>query len=192
MILFELFYTFFCIGLFTFGGGYAMIPMISEEIVSKNWMSFETLTNFIAISEATPGPFAINIATAVGNSVAGPIGALCSTLGVVLPSFIIILLIAWIFNKILKNRFVKGALSGVQPIVLALILSTALTFFIKTILFSGNQISTNVNDLMFDKTSFTILLILFGINFIYKKIQKKNLSPLLILLLAACLGILVF
>lgn len=192
MIFFELFYTFFLIGLFTFGGGYAMIPMISEQVISKGWMDIGTLTNYIAISEGTPGPFAINIATAIGNTVAGPFGAICSTIGVVLPSFIIILLVAWVFSKILKNRFVKGALNGVQPIVIALILSTAITFLIKAILFSGNAITTNYNDIMFDKTSFAILLILFGFSFIYKKVKKKNLSALIILLLAACLGMLVF
>ena len=176
MIFFELFYTFFLIGLFTFGGGYAMIPMISEEVTSKGWMSIETLTNYIAISEGTPGPFAINIATAIGNTVAGPFGSLCATVGVILPSFIIIVLVAWIFSKIFQNRFVKGALKGVQPIVMGLILSTAITFLIKAVLFSNNSISVNPNDIMFDKTSLALLLILFGISFIYKKVQKKNLS----------------
>lgn len=192
MILFELFYTFFLIGLFTFGGGYAMIPMITNEAISKGWMTSDTLTNYIAISEATPGPFAINIATAIGNTVCGPLGALAATIGVVLPSFIIILLIAWVFNKILNNRYVKAALKGVQPTVLALILSTALVFLIKALFFSGNAITTNVNDIYFDKKVLSILLILFGLNYIFKFKQKKNLSPLLILLLAAVLGILVF
>ena len=189
MIFFELFYVFFFIGLFTFGGGYAMIPMINEEVISRGWMSETTLTNYIAISEATPGPFAINIATAVGNNTAGVLGAICSTIGVVLPSFIIILILAFILTKFLKNKYVQGALKGVQPIVIALILSTAITFFVKNVVFSGNQISREIN---FDKTSFVIFLILGGLAIIYKKVQKKNLSPLLILLLAALLGILVF
>lgn len=192
MIFFELFYTFFLIGLFTFGGGYAMIPMITNEALSNGWMSNDTLTNYIAISEATPGPFAINIATAIGNTTAGPLGAVCATIGVVLPSFIIILLIAWIFNKILNNRFVKAGLKGVQPTVLSLILSTAIIFLVKAILFNGNSISTNPNDIYFNNCSFALLLILFGFNYIYKFVKKKNLSPLLILLLAAVLGILIF
>ena len=78
MIFFELFYTFFLIGLFTFGGGYSMIPMIQEQVVGKGWLEGEALTDFIAISEVTPGPFALNISTFVGNSVAGPFGAFCS------------------------------------------------------------------------------------------------------------------
>ena len=87
MIYFELFYVFFLIGLFTFGGGYAMIPMIQTEIVGRGWINDSTLTNFIAISEATPGPFAINIATFVGSHTGGIFGSICATLGVILPSF---------------------------------------------------------------------------------------------------------
>lgn len=189
MIFFELFYVFFFIGLFTFGGGYAMIPMITDEVISRGWMSESTLTNYIAISEATPGPFAINIATAIGNNTAGFFGSICATIGVVLPSFIIILLVAFILSKFLQNRFVKSALKGVQPVVIALISSTAIMFFVKAVIFSGNQIST---DIMFDKTSFALFLIFGGIALIYKKTQKKNLNPLLILLLAAVLGIIVF
>ena len=100
----TLFWTFFKIGLFTFGGGYAMIPLIQQEVTSHNWLSEDALLNFIGISEATPGPFAINIATFVGSSQYGFWGAVCATLGVVLPSFIIILLIASIFTKFEQNK----------------------------------------------------------------------------------------
>ena len=99
MIFFELFYTFFLIGLFTFGGGYAMIPMIQEQVVSKGWISESNLTDFIAVSEATPGPFAINISTFVGNSVGGVFGAICSTIGVILPSIITCLVVAIMFSN---------------------------------------------------------------------------------------------
>ena len=122
MIFFELFYIFFYIGLFTFGGGYAMISLIQEEVIKHSWLSEEALLDFIAISESTPGPFAINIATFVGSQVGGILGAVCATLGVVLPSFIIILLVAMIMKKALKNRFVQGGLNGVRPVVISLIL----------------------------------------------------------------------
>ena len=135
MIYFELFYTFFLIGLFTFGGGYAMIPMIQDQIVGKGWMTDAELSDFIAISETTPGPFAINISTFVGSQTAGILGAICSTIGVILPSFIIIILVSIILSKFLKNRFVKGALNGVKPVIIALILSTAIIFLTKIMLF---------------------------------------------------------
>ena len=103
MIFLELFITFFKIGAFTFGGGYAMLPLIQEEVLSKGWISAESLVNFIAISESTPGPFAVNMATFVGSAQGGFLGAFLATLGVVLPSFIIILIIAALIKVSLKN-----------------------------------------------------------------------------------------
>ena len=189
MIFFELFYTFFLIGLFTFGGGYAMIPMIQEQVVGKGWLESEALTDFIAISEATPGPFALNISTFVGNSVAGPFGAVCSTIGVILPSLIIIIIVAMIMNKFLKNRFVQGALNGVKPIVLSLILSTALLLFVKVIFFNGQSIKS---EFAFDLKSFTLLITLVMFLIVYKKVNKKSLNPIVLLGLSALLGIILF
>ena len=99
MILLELFLTFFKIGMFTIGGGYAMLPLIQADVIAHGWMPEEQIVNFIAVSESTPGPFAINISTYVGSQVGGILGAVCATLGVVLPSFIIILIVARIFEK---------------------------------------------------------------------------------------------
>ena len=189
MIYLELFYTFFLIGLFTFGGGYAMIPMIQEQVVGKGWISEKSLTDFIAISEATPGPFALNISTFVGNTVGGVFGAMCATLGVILPSLIIIIIVAMIMKKFMKNRFVQGALAGVKPIVLALILSTALLLFIKTIFFNGNAIK---GDISFDIRSLTLLIMLSGLLIIYKKTQKKSLGAIKLLGISALLGIIIF
>ena len=92
MIYLQLFLTFLKIGAFTFGGGYAMIPLIRESVLGYGWLSEEQILNFIAIAESTPGPIAVNMAAFVGASQAGILGALVATLGVVLPSFIIILL----------------------------------------------------------------------------------------------------
>ena len=94
MIYLELFLTFFMIGLFTFGGGYAMLPLIQEQVIGKGWMTSEQIVDFIAVSESTPGPFAVNRATFIGTQMGGVLGAVCATLGVVLPSFIIILIVA--------------------------------------------------------------------------------------------------
>ena len=189
MIYFELFYTFFLIGLFTFGGGYAMIPMIKEQVVSKGFISESALADFIAISEATPGPFAINISTFVGAEVGGILGALMSTVGVILPSLIIIIIIAMIMTKFMKNRFVKGALDGVKPIVLALILSTALFMLIKILFFRGGSLQS---ELLFDQKSFVLLIVLLLFMFIYKKRKKKNLGAIKLLGISALLGLIIF
>ena len=191
MIYFELFYTFFLIGLFTFGGGYAMIPMITNEVVDKHhWISLDTLTDFIAVSEVTPGPFAINISTFIGSEVGGVLGAVLSTIGVILPSTIIIILVAIVLSKFLKSRFVKGALRGVQPIILALILSTAFVFFLRNVLLiSVNNYQVSFG---FERASFAILLLLVMIYVVYKAKYKRGLNPLLILLISAVLGIIAF
>ena len=190
MIYFQLFYTFFLIGLFTFGGGYAMIPMIQDQIVGKGWMTDAELTDFIAISETTPGPFAINVSTFVGSQTAGALGAVCSTLGVVLPSLIIIILVAIILSKFLKNRFVQGALNGVKPVIIALITSTAIIFFVKMALFMGNPLFSQ--SVSFNRAGVTLLLVLSTFAFIYKIGQKKSLNPIMLLLLSAVLGIVLF
>ena len=189
MIYLQLFYTFFLIGLFTFGGGYAMIPMIEEQVVGNGWISDKALTDFIAISEATPGPFALNISTFVGNSVGGVFGAICATIGVILPSLIIIIIVAILMNKFMKNRFVQGALAGVKPIVLALILSTTLLLFVKTVFFNGNAIK---GDMTFDLRSLTMLITLSGLLIVYRKTHKKSLGPIKLLGIAALLGIIIF
>ena len=108
MIFLRLFLVFLKIGAFTFGGGYAMIPLIQAEVVGAGWMTDEQLINFIAVSESTPGPFAVNIATYVGMEAGGIGGALCATFGVVLPSFLIILLIARVFTRFAKSAPVQA------------------------------------------------------------------------------------
>lgn len=189
MIFLELFYTFFIIGLFTFGGGYAMIPLIEAQIVGKGWLDVSTLYDFIAISECTPGPFAINIATFVGSSQGGFFGSLCAVLGVVLPSFIIILLLATILRKFAKNKYYLGAIEGVKPIIISLIASTVILLIVKTIFFNGQSLTSQFN---FDRKVLAIFLMLLAFNFIYKKVIKKPLKPIPLLLLSALLGIVAY
>ena len=133
-IYLELFLTYFKIGLFTFGGGYAMLPLIQSEVLRHGWLSMTELVNFVAVSESTPGPFAINMATFVGTQTAGILGAVSATLGVVLPSFIVILIVARIYDKFRTSRIVKGCMSGLKPAVVGLItaavLSVAKTVFL--------------------------------------------------------------
>lgn len=121
MIYLKVFLTFMKIGAFTFGGGYAMLAVIQEEVLRNGWLSSEELTNFIAISESTPGPFAVNVSTYVGYQTGGILGAICATLGVVLPSFILVFLIAGIFDKFRENRIVRGCMSGLTPAIVGLI-----------------------------------------------------------------------
>lgn len=129
-MLLSLFSVFLKIGAFTFGGGYAMIPLIQKEVVEKkNWVTDEDILDVIAIAESTPGPIAINAATFVGYKVAGIAGAACATLGVVLPSFVIISLISFVLNQFQDNLLVQYAFFGIRAGVLALIIKAWLTMY---------------------------------------------------------------
>lgn len=121
-LLWQIFFTFFKIGAFTFGGGYAMVPLIQREASEKNgWVTDEDILDIVAIAESTPGPIAINSATFVGYRACGVMGSVCATLGVVLPSFIIILTISGILRQFQENVYVRYAFRGIRCGVLALI-----------------------------------------------------------------------
>ena len=121
MILLDMVFSFFKIGLFTIGGGYAMIPLIREELVTKGWMTATEIADVIAIAKMTPGPFAVNTATFAGMKIYGVGGAIACTAGVILPSLIITLLVARFFFTYNKHKLVQGALAGIRPVVVALI-----------------------------------------------------------------------
>ena len=127
MILLELFWVFFLIGAFTFGGGYAMIAMIQQQVVSRGWMGMEEIIDFVAIAESTPGPIAVNMATFVGTRMGGLPGAACATLGVVLPSFVVILIVARCYQAFRRSKWVQGVMSGLKPAVVGLIAGAAVT-----------------------------------------------------------------
>lgn len=188
MIYLTLFWTFFKIGLFTIGGGYAMIPLINETVIAQGWMSRELLVDFVAISESTPGPFSINVATFVGAEVAGFWGAVMTTLGVVLPSFVIIFLIAAFFaERFKKQRLYEDAMSGIRPAVVGLIASAFVTIALSV--FFGSEKVLSVN---FSKTDFTAI-ILFALIFLLSLIKKpKKLPPVVLILISAALGILAY
>lgn len=193
MIYFQLFWTFFKIGLFTIGGGYAMIPLISSEVIANSWLSKEMLINFIAISESTPGPFAINIATFVGVERAGFFGAVCTTFGVVLPSLIIIMLIAAFFTKFTEKQTVKDAFFALRYAVIGLIFYAFFNLTSQTIF---PQVSIS-NIQSFKNTDF-IGLILLAALFIISQIpikikgKKKKIHPAMLIILSALSGILVY
>ena len=181
MIFLKLFITFFQIGLFTFGGGYAMISLISEKVTAYGWLTEEELLNMIAVSESTPGPIAINMATFVGSDQGGVLGAICATLGVVLPSFIIILLIASVLKNFTENKYFKAVLSGIQPVVVSLILYTGITFLLQTV-----GISQTVS---IDISSVILFLLVVAVFFVYKLIFKKKVSAVVLIIISAVLGI---
>ena len=124
----ELFAAFFRIGLFTFGGGYAMIPLIERDVVTKKqWMKDEDLLDMVALAESTPGPVAVNAATFVGRQVGGYAGAAAATLGVVLPSFLIILAVGYLLQMVMHSRLVRDAFLGIRASVLVLIASAMIS-----------------------------------------------------------------
>ncbi|WP_167957417.1 chromate transporter [Anaerosporobacter faecicola] len=125
----QLFLTFLKIGGFTFGGGYAMIPLIRREVVDRGWISEEDMMDIIAVSESTPGPFAVNSATFVGYQVGGFLGAAMATLGVVLPSFFIILTISFFLRQFEALKAVQYAFQGIRAGVLMLIVNASLSLF---------------------------------------------------------------
>ena len=194
MIFLQLFLTFFKIGLFTFGGGYAMIPVVEAEVV-PNWLDSQTFMNFIAVAESTPGPIAINMATFIGSTqgacfgVWGSVlGAFLATLGVVLPSVIVILLIATLINGLMRYAGVKAFLLGIRPVVCGLIVATGLGMVLSV--FTG--IETIVDKINFDYKAVIVFGLVVSIHLVYKRITKKTISPILLIIISAILGLILY
>ena len=180
MTLIKLFLAFLKIGAFTFGGGYAMIAMIQAEAESQGWLTQEELVDFVALSESTPGPLAVNMATFVGMRTCGVLGAIIATLGIVLPSFIIILIIAKFFEKYKKSKAVGGIMSGLKPAVVGMIGAAFITVA-RTVFFpSGVSVS------LFSTASFWVFLGLFAVT---AALALKKVHPIKIILLSAVIGI---
>lgn len=186
MIFLQLFFTFFMIGLFTFGGGYGAIPLVQSEIVKAGWLSEGEILTLIGVSEATPGPFAINIATFVGSTQGGFFGAACATLGFIMPSILIILIVAVIFQLFMKSRLVKGMINGIMPAVVGLILVNGLF-----IIFDQSHI-LSFDFSTIDLTAIGIMLNLGVLMITYSKVTKKKPNPIVIILIAAAMGIVVY
>ena len=187
-VLLQLFLVFFKLGLFTFGGGYAMIPLISDEVVNRGWATETEIMNLIAVSESTPGPIAINMATFIGASQGGLLGAVIATLGVVLPAFIIILLIASVIKGLLQFAGVKAFLSGVRPVVVGLIISTGIMLVVTVIL----GVSAIGDPVRFDYKALIIFLLVAGVSLGYKLWRKKGISVIALIIFSALLGMLFY
>ena len=184
MMLLKLFLTFLEIGAVSFGGGYGMISLMREKALLNAWLTEEELLNFIAVAESTPGPIAVNMATFIGASRGGLLGSICATAGVVLPSFIIILIIAALIGNLLKYKPVNAFLSGVKPCVVALIFATA----VKMLLTKLTGIGVIGDSFVADIKGVIILAVIITVSFLWKKIKKKMLSPILLILFSALLG----
>lgn len=184
MIYLELFLTFLQIGAVSFGGGYGMISLIREKVLLHEWLTEEELLNIIAVSESTPGPIAVNIATFIGSAQGGILGSLLATLGVVLPSFIIILIIAALIKNLLKYKGVQAFLGGIRPCVVGLILATAVTMLLSNLL----SLEVLKSKIIPDVKGIIIFLIIAAVAILAKKIRKKPLSPIFLILISAGLG----
>lgn len=188
MIFLKLFLTFLEVGAFSFGGGYGMISLIRERCLENGWLTEEELLNMIAVAESTPGPIAVNMATFVGSNEGGFLGAVLATLGVVLPSFVIILIIASLIKNLLKFGGVSAFLGGVRPAVVGLILSVSFTMLLGN-LFGVSVIGDVVSP---DVRAVALFAILVTVGILSKRFFKKKPSPILMILISAGLGMLLW
>ena len=189
MIYLQLFLTFLKVGTFAFGGGYAMLSLIGDSVLRYGWMTEKELLNFVGVETVIPGPIAVNMATYIGYEQGGFLGALLSTIGVVLPSFIIILLIASIIKNLLKYAPVKTFIASMRPALGGLILSVAVTMAL-TVFFGINSIK-NIN-FTFDWRSLVVMAVIILIPIIWKRVKKKEFSSILLVIISGVMGMLLF
>ena len=182
MIYWNLFLGFLQVGCFAFGGAYGAIPLIRDVVLSYGWLDEEALTYMIAVSESTPGPIMVNMATYIGSSQAGFLGAVLATTAVVLPAFCIILLVMLLLKTILDHPYVQAILRGLKPCIIGIILATGIELIIHNIL------PASVVDWKALGLTAALALILFGSN----RIRKKKLSPIALICIAAVLGAIVY
>lgn len=182
MIYLDLFLGFLKVGCFAFGGAYGAIPLIRDVVMSYGWLSEEMLTYIIAVSESTPGPIMVNLATYIGSCQGGFWGAVLATTAVILPAFLIILLLTAFLTAILKNKYVQAILQGLKPCVIGIVLATGLYMIVQNCL-PGATV---------DILSLVITAILAAVMIVYKYIAKKKLSPILLIALSAIIGMLVY
>lgn len=175
MIYLKLFLSFLQIGCFSFGGGYAAMPLIQEQVVTLNhWLTLDAFTDLVTISQMTPGPIAINAATFVGTQIAGPGGALVATLGCILPSCIFVTLLAFIYTRYRNLSLLQGTLGALRPAVVALIANAGITILVsaffrnKTISFTGGNVE------------FRMILYFIAAIFLLRKVK---LNPILVMVL---------
>ncbi|MCI8814386.1 MAG: chromate transporter [Lachnospiraceae bacterium] len=182
MIYLELFFGFLKVGCFAFGGAYGAIPLIQDVVLEYNWLSREQLTYMIAVSESTPGPIMVNLATYIGSAQAGLPGSILATLAVILPSFLMILLISALMKTAIKNHYVQAVLQGLKPCIIGIILATGLYM----------SFDHCVAGQTLDVPAATLTALLAAGMMIFRKFFHKKLSPIGLILISAVLGMLAY
>ena len=185
MICFDLLIGFLKVGLFAFGGAYGAIPLIRDVVLSYGWIEDEMLTYMIAVSESTPGPIMVNLATYVGSSQAGFPGAVIATTAVILPSFISVLLIMVLLKKLLKNQYVQAVLRGLRPCITGIILATGIFMILQHSLGSFNALSV-------DTTAIIMTIVLGAVYFGSRKVLKNGISPIGLIGISALAGLIAY
>ncbi len=187
MILWDLLIGFLKVGCFSFGGAYAAIPLIRDVVLSYGWLTDEMLTDMIAVSESTPGPIMVNLATYIGSSQAGLPGAILATLAVVLPAFVIILLIMAAMKTVLKNRYVQAVMRGLTACVTGVILATGCWLLYQNGISPVIQESTDFRPLIL---AVVLSAAWFGLR--TKPKMKKHITPISLILVSAVLGAVIY
>ena len=185
MIYLELFLGFLKVGCFAFGGAYGAIPLIRDVVMSYGWLSEEMLTYMIAVSESTPGPIMVNLATYIGSSQAGFAGAAMATAAVVLPSFVIILLVTALLKTGLKNKYVQAVLRGLKPCVVGIVLATGIYMAAGSCF--GTLFAVKIKPQAMVITAFLAVSM-----FAFRHFTAKKLPPILLLLISAAAGMVVY
>lgn len=178
----KLFLEFLWVGCFTFGGGYGSIPLIRDVVLRNGWLTEDTFSYMIAVSESTPGPVMVNLATYVGSSQGGMLGAVLATTAAVLPAFCVILLILAILKNAMKNPAVKAVLGGMQPCAVGIILATGIYMTVSSCIPQGAP----------DLRAVVIALTLIGLQKWGKKHLKKKISPIHLILVSAVMGMILY
>ena len=186
MIYLELFLGFLRVGCFAFGGAYGAIPLIRDVVLSYGWLSDEMLTYMIAVSESTPGPIMVNLATYIGSSQAGFWGAIIATTAVVLPSFLIVLLVTALLKTVVKNKYVQAVLRGLKPCIIGIVLATGI-YMVLGNCFVGSMPAIKVD---WHAVIITMMLVVSMVG--YKQIAKNKLSPIMLIVISAVIGIAVY
>ncbi|MBR5968079.1 MAG: chromate transporter [Lachnospiraceae bacterium] len=185
MIYLELLLGFLAVGLFSFGGAYGAIPLIRDVVLYYEWLDEEVIMDMIAVSESTPGPITVNLATYVGCSKAGVPGGIIATLAVILPAFFFVLLIMVVLKKLLENKYVRAVIDGLMPCVIGIIAATGCYMLLISAFypFFGEE-----HDILAPLIAIVLALIYYG----SRKVLKKPVTPIMLIVIAACLGVAVY
>ena len=185
MIYLDLFLGFLKVGCFAFGGAYGAIPLIRDVVMSYGWLNDEMLTYMIAVSESTPGPIMVNLATYIGSSQAGFLGAVIATLAVVLPSFLIIMLVTALLKTALKNKYVQAILRGLKPCVIGIVLATGIYMVLGNCFETISMLTVNLRAIII-----TALLVISMLG--YKILAKKKMSSIMLIVSSAIAGAVIY